>query len=116
VVGHRVGRPRPPELIGKGITAHLAAGGYRPRGGEGAHRIVLDCPRRQLAGVLTTDQLDDADAIRRHRALAEYGDSASSHIDADHVRWAADLAQAIVNVVANDLARRSLASKAKKPR
>lgn len=84
------------DAIRKAITAQMAALGHRPRSGEGAHRIVLDYARHQLAGVLTTDQLDDADAIRPDRALAEYGDFASSHIDTDHVRWAADLAQAIV--------------------
>ncbi len=50
----------------------------------------------------TPDQI--ADAIRRDRALAEYGDFASSHIDTDHVRWAGDVAQAILNAIAADLA------------
>lgn len=94
------------DAIRKAITAHMAARGYRPRAGEGAHRIVLDYARHQLAEVLTADQIDDADAIRRDRGLAEYGDFASSHITTDHVGWAADLAQAIVNVVADDLSRK----------
>ena len=29
------------DAIRKALTAHMAAAGYRPRGGEGAHRIVL---------------------------------------------------------------------------
>lgn len=102
------------DAIRKAITAHMAALGYRPRAGEGAHRIVIDYARHQLAGVLTADQISDADAIRRDRALAEYGDFASSHITTDHVRWAADLTEAIVNAVADDLARPAKA--AGKPR
>lgn len=102
------------DAIRKAITAHMAALGYRPRSGDGAHRIVLDYARHELAAVLSASQLDDADAIRRDRAVAEYGDFASSHIDSDHVLWAADLAQAIVNAVANDLAQRTTRSAARK--
>ena len=29
------------DAIRKAITGHMAAAGYRPRAGEGAHRIVL---------------------------------------------------------------------------
>jgi transcriptional regulator of acetoin/glycerol metabolism len=54
-----------------------------------------------LAGVA------DPDAVRRDRGLAEYRRSASSDIDSDHVCWAADVAQAIINAVANDLAHRA---------
>jgi hypothetical protein len=66
--------------------------------------------------VIAGDRIDDADAIRRDRGLAEYGDFASSHIDTDHVRWAADIAQTIVSAVADDLARRAKASAARQPR
>ena len=51
------------DAIRKAITAHMAALGYRPRAGEGAHRIVLDYARQQLHTVITKDQIDDADAI-----------------------------------------------------
>jgi hypothetical protein len=49
----------------------MAAFGYPPWAGEGAHRIVLDYARHRLDGVLTADQINDADAIRRDRGLAE---------------------------------------------
>jgi hypothetical protein len=49
----------------------MAALGHRPRAGEGTHRIVLDCARHRLDGVLTANQINDADAIRRDRGLAE---------------------------------------------
>jgi hypothetical protein len=104
------------DAIRKAITGHMAAAGYRPRAGEGAHRIVLAYARHQLHAVIPGDQIDDADAIRRDRGIAEYGDFASSHIDTDHVLWAADLAQGIVNAVANDLARRAKTSAQRKPR
>jgi hypothetical protein len=97
------------DAIRKAITGHMAAAGYRPRAGDGAHRIVLDYARFQLGSVVPADVLDDADAIRRDRGLAEYGEFASSHIGADHVRWAAGVAEHIVNAVANDLARRGKA-------
>ena len=53
--------------IRKAITAHMAALGYGPRAGEGAHRIVLGYARHRLDGVLTADQINDADARRRDR-------------------------------------------------
>jgi hypothetical protein len=59
------------DAIRKPITAHMAALGHRPRAGEAAHRIVLDYARHRLDGVLTADQINDADAIRRDRGLAE---------------------------------------------
>jgi hypothetical protein len=45
----------------------MAALGHRPRAGEGAHRIVFDYARHRLDGVLTADQIKDADARRRDR-------------------------------------------------
>jgi hypothetical protein len=36
------------DAIRKAITAHMTAAGLRPRGGEGAHRKVLDYARHQL--------------------------------------------------------------------
>ena len=92
------------DAIRKAITAHMAAAGLRPRSGEGTHRLVLEYARQRLADVITTDDLTDADDIRRDRALAEYGDFANRQIDADHVRAAADTAERIVNAVAANLA------------
>ena len=92
------------DAIRKAITAHMAAAGLRPRGGEGAHRIVLDYARHQLADVISTDDLAEAAAIRKDRALAEYGDFAFRQLDADHVRAAADVADRIVSAVAVALA------------
>jgi hypothetical protein len=93
------------DAIRKAVTAHMAAAGYRPRAGEGAYRIVLAYARYQLGGIVTEDDIGNADAIRRDRGLAEYGDFASSQIDAEHVRWAARVAERIVNAVADDLAK-----------
>lgn len=91
------------DAIRKAITAHMAAAGLRPRGGEGAHRIVLDYARHQLAEVISTDDLAEAAAIRKDRPLAD-GDFAFRQLDADHVRAAADVADRIVSAVAVALA------------
>lgn len=92
------------DAIRKAITAHMAAAGLRPRGGEGAHRIVLAYARHQLGDVISTDDLSEADAIRRDRALAEYGDFAFRHLDASHVRDTAEVADRIVSAIAVALA------------
>lgn len=95
------------DAIRKAITGHMAASGLRPRAGEGAHRIVLEYARRQLADVIDAGSLDEADDIRRDRGLAEYGTFASKQFDADHVRWAADVAERIVGAIAEALAAQS---------
>jgi hypothetical protein len=92
------------DAIRKAVTAHMAAAGYRPKGGNGAHRVVLEYARHQLVDIIRVEDLKDADSIRRDRGLAEYGDFASSKIDADHVHWAAGVAERIVGAVAADLA------------
>ena len=99
------------DAIRKAITAHMTASGYRARGGEGAHRIVLNYARSQLAGTISADDLDEADSLRRDRALAEYGDFAYSKLAAGDVRNAADLAERIVNAIA-----RALAEAARRPK
>lgn len=95
------------DAIRKAITAHMAATGFRPRRGEGSHRIVLAYARNQLAAVIAEHDLEDADAIRRDRGRAEYGEFAASNIDAEHLRWATEVADRIVAAVATDLAARS---------
>ena len=92
------------DAIRKSFTAHMTAKGLRPRGGEGAHRIVLDYARHELTPVVASEDLDDAEDIRKDRALAEYGDFASRQLDSEHVRWAAEVAERIVNAVAATLA------------
>jgi HEPN domain-containing protein len=92
------------DAIRKAVAAHMAANGLRARGGEGAHRIVLNYARHQLGNLVTEDDLIEANEIRQDRALAEYGDFASRRFDADHVRAAADVAERIVNAVASALA------------
>lgn len=92
------------DAIRKSITAHMLANGLRPRGGEGAHRIVLDYARTQLGGLISEHDLEEAKEIRQDRALAEYGDFPSRQLDGDHVRAAAEVAERIVNVVAHALA------------
>ena len=57
------------DAIRKAITAHLAANGLRARSGDGAHRIINNYARHQLADVITTTDLDDADSIRRDRIV-----------------------------------------------
>ena len=47
------------DAIRKAITAHMLANGLRPRGGEGAHRIVLDYARSQLADLVDEDDLEE---------------------------------------------------------
>lgn len=92
------------DAIRKAITGHMAAFGLRPRAGEGAHRIVLQYARQQLAELIDAGSLDEADDIRRDRGLAEYGTFASKQLDADHVRWAAGVAERIVGAIAQALA------------
>lgn len=99
------------DAIRKALTAHMAARGLRPRGGEGAHRIVLDYARHELTAALSPDVVDEADEIRKDRGIAEYGDFAARHVDADHVRAAASTAERIVNAVAAELARLSRPSR-----
>jgi hypothetical protein len=93
------------DAIRKAFTAHMAAVGHRPRGGDGAHRIVLDYARHQLSGVVSAGDLDEAEDLRKDRALAEYGDFAAQQLSADHVRAAADVAERVVNAVASRLAQ-----------
>jgi hypothetical protein len=92
------------DAIRKAVTAHMAAAGLRPRGGEGAHRIVLDYARHQLSDVTTVEDLREADELRRDRALAEYGDFAAQQLSGDHVRGSAEVAERVVNAVAARLA------------
>lgn len=89
------------DAIRKGITAHMNAAGLRPRGGEGAHRVVLDYARHELADIIAAEDLVEADDIRRDRGLAEYGDFAHRQLTSDHVKSAAAVAERIVNSVVN---------------
>lgn len=95
------------DAIRKAISAHLSANGLRARSGDGAHRIINTYARHQLAEVIATADLDDADSIRRDRILAEYGDFASAKLSAADVRTAADTAQRIVTAIAKTLAARA---------
>lgn len=88
----------------KAITAHMVARGYRPKKGEGAHRIVIEYARVVLADALAVDDIDGLDGLRRDRADAEYGDFAQRRFDAEHLEAAAALAERVVNAVANALA------------
>ncbi len=92
------------DAIRKAITAHMVANGLRPRGGDGAHRIVLEYARHQLGAVITADDLIEATEIRQDRALAEYGEFPSRRLDGAHIRAAADVAERILNAVASALA------------
>ena len=92
------------DAIRKAITAHMGANGYRPRGGDGAHRIVLAYARTQLATLITASDIDDADELRRDRGIAEYDDFARAKLKTADVLGAADLAERIVNAVAKALA------------
>ncbi|MYB08831.1 MAG: HEPN domain-containing protein [Acidimicrobiia bacterium] len=92
------------DAIRKSAAAHMAANGLRTRGGDGAHRIALGYLRHALAGKIANEDLVEADEIRQDRALAEYGDFASKRLDAAHVLAAADVAERIVNAIANALA------------
>ena len=94
------------DAIRKALTAHMTFAGLRPRGGEGAHRIVLDYGRHQLTDHISADDLDEADDIRRDRGLAEYGDFAGRRLTTDHIQAAADVSERIVNAVATALAGR----------
>jgi DNA replicative helicase MCM subunit Mcm2 (Cdc46/Mcm family) len=89
----------------------MAVAGLRVRGGEGAHRIVFEYARYQLADVVANEDVREAEDIRKDRALAEYGDFATRQLDAEHVRWAADVAERIVNAIAS-----IIATKAQRPR
>jgi hypothetical protein len=93
------------DAIRKAVSAHMLANGLPPRGGEGAHRIVLEYARHELSAVITADDLVEANEIRQDRALVEYGEFPSRRIDGDHIRAAADVAQRIVNAIATALAQ-----------
>ena len=95
------------DAIRKAITAHMTANGYRPRNGNGAHRIVLQYARSQLDAVITAADIDRADALRRDRATAEYGDFAASKLGASDVAEATLAGDRIVNAVASLLAKSS---------
>jgi hypothetical protein len=103
------------DAIRKAVTGHMAAAGLRPHGGEGAHRIVLNYARHQLAAVITADDLADAEDIRKDRALAEYGEFASRQLDAEHVRSAAEVSERIVKAVASVLAAEAKQGRRKRP-
>jgi hypothetical protein len=92
------------DAIRKAITSHMTAAGLRARAGDGAHRIILEYARYQLADVIAASDLREADDIRRDRGLAEYGDFASRQLTAEHVLAAADVAERVVNAVAHGLA------------
>ncbi len=92
------------DAIRKAVTAHMGANGLRARGGDGAHRITINYARQALADRIIPDDLEEADQIRQDRALAEYGDFASRKLNAAHVRASADVAERIVDAVANALA------------
>ena len=93
------------DAIRKAITAHMTASGYRPRNGNGAHRIVLQYARSQLDGAIADADIDRADALRRDRATAEYGDFAASKLGASDVAEATLVGDRIVNAVASLLAK-----------
>ena len=95
------------DAIRKAVTAHMTAAGYRARRGDGAHRIVLAYARSQLSPTISSSDLDEADALRRDRGVAEYGDFANAKLRAADVLEAADLAERIVNATTKDLARNS---------
>jgi len=92
------------DAIRKAIVGHMTAKGLRVRGTEGAHKRTLDYARSELAALITGEDLDEADGLRRDRALAEYGDFASRQLTGSHVLAAAEVAERIVAAVASDLA------------
>ena len=70
-----------------------------------AHRIGLQYARSQLDGAITDADIDRADALRRDRATAEYGDFAASKLGANDVAEATLVGERIVNAVASLLAK-----------
>jgi HEPN domain len=97
------------DAIRKAITAHMIAAGLRPRGGEGAHRIVLDYARHELPEMIALDDLREADDIRRDRGVAEYGDFARNQLTTAHIQAAAEVAERIVIAIARVLASQARA-------
>lgn len=91
----------------KAITAHMIANGYRPKKGDGSHRIVVDYARIVLAGLLPDDDILALDDLRTDRGEAEYGDFAQRRFTTSHIEAAIELAERIVNIVASALAGRS---------
>ena len=94
------------DAIRKALTGHMAANGLRVRGTEGAHKRTLGYARSELAALITEEDLEEADALRKDRALAEYGDFAARQLTAAHVFAAAEVAERIVGAVAGHLASR----------
>jgi hypothetical protein len=92
------------DAIRKAITGHMVANGVRPKSGDGAHRIVLEYCRHELAAVISSEDVDSADSIRRDRATAEYGDFGARQITSKQVLWAAEIADRVVNAIATSLA------------
>ncbi len=98
----------------KAITAHLRAGGYRVSNAAGAHRTVIEYAEVALPDVVSQDDLNDLDFLRRDRHIAEYGDFASRTITPDRVHDALALANRITNAVAATLAAKNQPSEGPK--
>lgn len=84
-------------------------GASMPAAGErinDTRRHVDSARRPATADPTLAEDLEDADEIRRDRALAEYGDFAARGLSESHIRSAADVAERIVNAVATELAGR----------
>jgi hypothetical protein len=84
----------------------MIASGYRPKKGDGSHRIVVEYARVVLAEVLPEADLIALDDLRADRGEAEYADFAQRRFTAAHIEAAIELAERIVNAVAAELAGR----------
>lgn len=88
----------------KAITAHLRAEGYRVTSEAGAHRTVIEYAAVALTGIVTEDDIDALNQLRRDRHTAEYGELASRTITPARVHDAIVLVNRITNAVAATLA------------
>ena len=88
------------------LSAHLRAAGCRVAAEPGAHRLVIEYARIALARVFSESDLLALDDLRRDRNAAEYGDFASRNITPDRATKAIELANRVVNAIAEALSGR----------
>lgn len=91
------------DAIRKALDAHAGASGHRIENRPGHHRTVLDYAEHQLGGVLSAEDVREADRLRRRRHKTEYGAIPSGALTEPEIARHADVAQRIVAAVADAL-------------
>lgn len=92
------------DAIRKALDAHAGAMGYRFENSPGAHRTAIEYGREVPGGHLDSDDLDEANRLRKRRHSAEYGEVPAAQIGANKIEHFAAVTLRIVKVVAAELA------------